>query len=296
MSGHWSKLIERLDGAYSDHTLRSYRADFGQFAKWCRAHRVPPLPAAPQTIANHIEAERVRLKPGTIKKRLSAIRKLHHLAGLADPTMDAEVDLAMRRARRAKPSRPQQALGLTAERCEKLLAACTGDLIGLRDALLLAVGFDTLCRRGELVALSIQDFTRRDDGRYNVLVRRAKNDPEGAGRTALLSSRSSTLLDAWLAEVGTETGPLLRPVYGTRALALYLDPLTVGRVLKKLSARANLPLLGTSKVSGHSLRVGAAQQLVLNGRGILEIMRAGGWRSMNVVARYVENLDLDVWI
>ncbi len=53
--------------------------------------------------------------------------------------------------------------------------------------------------------------------------------------------------------------------------------------------------VAADRISGHSLRVGAAQQLTINGLGILQIMRAGGWRSMSVVARYVENVDLDVW-
>ncbi|QYO77761.1 tyrosine-type recombinase/integrase [Devosia salina] len=295
MTAHWLKHIGRLDGAFSDHTLRSYRSDFGLFAAWCRKRRRPFLPATGETVAAYIEAERMCLKPGTLKRRLAAIRKLHQLAGEGDPTRDAEVDLAMRRASRAQPSRPQQALGITAERRDRLLAQCTDDLIGLRDRVLVSVGFDTLCRRGELVALSVTDLTKREDGRYNVLIRRAKNDPEGAGRTAHLSTRSSALVDDWFTAIGATRGPLLRPVYRSRALVLYLEPLTIGRVLKKLSKRADLQTTGPSKVSGHSLRVGAAQQLVLNGRGILQVMRAGGWRSMNVVARYVENVDLDVW-
>ncbi|QQR38410.1 tyrosine-type recombinase/integrase [Devosia rhizoryzae] len=295
MTAHWFKHIDRLDGAYSDHTLRSYKSDFAMFAAWCRSHRVPFLPASSDTVAAHIEAERTRLKPGTLKRRLAAIRKLHFLANEADPTSDAEVDLAMRRACRSKPSRPQQALGITAEKRDRLLAQCSDDLIGLRDMVLVAVGFDTLCRRGEIVALAVTDFTKRDDGRYSVLIRRAKNDPEGAGRTAQLSTRSSELVDQWLAATGAASGPLLRPVYGSRALALYLEPVTVGRVLKKLSKQAYIQTEGQCRVSGHSLRVGAAQELVMNGRGILQVMRAGGWRSMSVVARYVEHVDLDVW-
>lgn len=295
MTAHWRKHIDRLDGAFSDQTLRSYRSDFELIAAWCRKRRVPFLPATSETVAAYIEAERMRLKPGTLKRRLAAIRKLHHLAGEGDPTRDADVDLAMRRASRSQPSRPQQAQGITAERRDRLLAQCTDDLIGLRDKVLVSVGFDTLCRRGELVALSVNDLTKREDGRYSVLIRRAKNDPGGAGRTAQLSTRSSQLVDEWLAATGATGGPLLRPVYRSRALVLYLEPLTIGRVLKKLSNRAELQTDGQSKVSGHSLRVGAAQQLVLNGRGILQVMRAGGWRSMNVVARYVENVDLDVW-
>jgi len=43
------------------------------------------------------------------------------------------------------------------------------------------------------------------------------------------------------------------------------------------------------------LRVGAAQQLTIIGVQLLPIMRAGGWRSTNVVARHVENVDMNVW-
>lgn len=145
------------------------------------------------------------------------------------------------------------------------------------------------------MSLSIGDLTRRANGRYSVLVRRAKNDPEGAVRTAHLSTPTSDLVDDWLAAISVRSGPLLRPVYQSRALALYLEPLTVSRVLKKLALRADVQSAGGSDVSGHSLRVGAAQQLVLDGHGILKIMCVGGWRSMNVVARYVENVDVDVW-
>lgn len=35
-------------------------------------------------MAAHIEDERARLKPGSLKRRLAAIRKLHHLTDMAD--------------------------------------------------------------------------------------------------------------------------------------------------------------------------------------------------------------------
>lgn len=291
----WRKTLRRLDGAYSDHTLRSYRSDFGAFLRWCRKKRLNALPAASTTIVAYIDAEGARLKPSTVKRRLSALRRVHNLCDLGDPTQSEEVQLAMRRVRRAQPSRPKQAHGVTASLRDQLLDVCGDDLIGLRDKVLVHVGFDTLCRRGELVALSIEDFSPTADGRYTVLVRRAKNDPEGAGRTAKLSKASSDIFRRWLKEAGISRGPLLRPVYGERVRALYLEPLTVGRVLKKLCDRACLDVLMTERVSGHSLRVGAAQQLTINGFGLPQIMRAGGWKSVNVVARYIENVDLDVW-
>jgi hypothetical protein len=64
---------------------------------------------------------------------------------------------------------------------------------------------------------------------------------------------------------------------------------------KKVAGRVGLEEEKRRKVRGHSLRVGGAQQLTLDGHGLLVIMRAGGWKSMNVVGRYLEHLDIDVW-
>ena len=43
------------------------------------------------------------------------------------------------------------------------------------------------------------------------------------------------------------------------------------------------------------MRVGCAQDLNRNRFDMLTITRAGGWRLMNVVARYVEKVDLRIW-
>lgn len=40
------------------------------------------------------------------------------------------------------------------------------------------------------------------------------------------------------------------------------------------------------------MRVGAAQDMMIAGLDILPIMAAGGWKTTNVVARYIENADL----
>lgn len=291
----WQKALRRLEGAYSDHTIRSYDNDFSNFADWCRRKRLPFLPAAPSTVQAYVKEAGERLKPNSIRKYLCAIRRIHQLCDEVDGTLDEEVQLEMRRVRRAQPSRPAQAHGITAAMRDRLLEACGADLTGLRDKVLVSVGFDTLCRRGELVALSVEDLTPTEDGRYTVLVRRAKNDAEGAGRTARLSLRTSIIVREWIAQAEISRGAVLRPVFRSTVRATYLQPLTVSRVLKRLTRAAEDGEALEKRVSGHSLRVGAAQQLTLNGYGLPQIMRAGGWKSPNVVARYIENVDLDVW-
>jgi hypothetical protein len=40
------------------------------------------------------------------------------------------------------------------------------------------------------------------------------------------------------------------------------------------------------------MRVGAAQDLMTDGVGLLPIMRAGGWKSTNIIGRYVEHTEI----
>ncbi|WP_223428715.1 tyrosine-type recombinase/integrase [Tateyamaria pelophila] len=47
--------------------------------------------------------------------------------------------------------------------------------------------------------------------------------------------------------------------------------------------------------SGHSLRVGAAQDLLCAGYDAAAIMRAGGWKSINILGRYLELAEHNVW-
>jgi hypothetical protein len=44
-----------------------------------------------------------------------------------------------------------------------------------------------------------------------------------------------------------------------------------------------------------SSRFGAAQDLLKRGFDTAAIMRAGGWKSVNVLARYLEQAEHNVW-
>ena len=71
-----------------------------------------------------------------------------------------------------------------------------------------------------------------------------------------------------------------------------LHPYSVNRILKRAAQAAGLAAATVEGLSGHSMRVGAAQDLIVSGLGILPIMHAGGWKTPNVVGRYVENANL----
>lgn len=44
------------------------------------------------------------------------------------------------------------------------------------------------------------------------------------------------------------------------------------------------------------MRVGAAQDLLCAGHDIGAIMRAGGWKSIEVLGRYLETAEHNVWV
>lgn len=64
---------------------------------------------------------------------------------------------------------------------------------------------------------------------------------------------------------------------------------SIRRLIKKATQRAGLDRAIVAELSGHSMRVGAAQDMLVAGFDALAIMQAGGWKSPNVVLRYIEH-------
>ena len=60
------------------------------------------------------------------------------------------------------------------------------------------------------------------------------------------------------------------------------------RRLKRLAEFAGLDATTIGSLSGHSMRVGAAQDLAADGYDLIALMTLGGWKTPHVVARYVE--------
>jgi integrase len=160
---------------------------------------------------------------------------------------------------------------------------------------MLSLGYELLTRRSELVALRVSDLDRRDDGTLRVLIRRAKNDPFGEGRIAFTSARTARRVADWLNWRGPEIAPLFCPIYHGQPIDRALSPDTVKRMVKEGAGRAGLDPCEARDFSGHSMRVGAAQDLLRRGHDTAAIMRAGGWSSINVLSRYLAHAEHNVW-
>jgi site-specific recombinase XerD len=157
----WRSEFKRLEGAYAPATMRSYRADVEAFETWCDTSGLTPFPGTVDTVCRFIENQGRKKAPSTVRRRLYAIRKVHRLFRLPDPTHDEEINLALRRVKRAKGVRPRQAKGMTKAFLDRFVHCQPETPWGLRNRAMLTLGYELLARRSELVALRNEDLTGR---------------------------------------------------------------------------------------------------------------------------------------
>jgi integrase len=277
-------------GAFAPNTVRALRADNAVFTAWCHAAGVLALPAAPRTVADFIDAMRAASKrPATIRRYVSSIAHLHRAAELPVPSDSNTVKLALRRMMKEDGAAQQQADGLTRRLVDRALHAGGSRLRDLRNRALLAVAYDTLCRRSELVALRRDDLQAESHGGGTLLVRRGKTDQEGAGMVRFLAPDTMKLLHGWIEAAGITEGALFRSVRKGGRVGNALDPGDVARLFKTMARAAGLTPEQVERISGHSSRVGAAQDMAASDRiEMPAIMQAGGWKSPQMVARYTQ--------
>ena len=216
-----SQTAERLDailedarGAFSRHTVRALKADLYAFASWCAERGLSPLPALARTVAalRRVEAMAAVRAPATVRRYVFSIVTVHRAAGEQGPLEHPEVQRALQRMRQRNGCRQRQVQGLTWKLLRRLMEAAGDRLIDLRNRAILAVAYDAMLRRSELVALQVVDMKIDMGGSASLLVRRGKTDPQGAGATLYLHRDSVTLVRAWLAGSGIASGRLFRSV------------------------------------------------------------------------------------
>lgn len=285
--GHFEKAA---GGAYSRHTERALRADIERFSDWCEREGRLALPARAETVADFIDAMSRTLAPGTVRRLASSLATAHRAAGLEGPLEDARVQLALKRMHRTKGRRQKQVRGLTWALRERLIGLAGDRLIDARNCAMLALAYDTLVRRSELVALQVSNVMVEMDGSASVLVQRSKTDACGDGKLVYLHRDSLQLVRAWMGAAGVRDGALFRSVAKDGSVGDSLDPSQVPRIYRRMARAAGLPGDIVRGLSGHSPRVGAVQDMIASGIGMPAILQAGRWKSTAMVYRYGERL------
>lgn len=170
----------------------------------------------------------------TIRRRLSALRRLNGLLGFVDQTFTEDVYLAIRKLRRSKCLEQRQAVGINEDLLVKMIEAQPSTLVGNRNRLLLSLGYDFLARRSELVAIRTEDLTFTSDGALKGVIRRSKTDQYGRGRLVFGSDRSARLLKQWLRRKPKEIHAVFCAINHGRCLDRAICDRQVNEVINKL--------------------------------------------------------------
>ena len=288
--------LERMDGAYADSTTRAYRVDFEHFIKFCEELNESPLPATPEIICLYIKS---LIQDGrssaSIRRVMAGMTTIHKLNRFPDPTKDPDVMLEIRRMHRKIGRYQKQAFGVTGEILEKLLLATEAGNRGARDRALLLVAYDTMCRRSELISLLIEDIKYSETNgvtKASVLIRKSKTDQLAKGKRLNLSQQATKAINLWLERLrNPKEGQLFKGINRGQKITGSLGPGQISRIYKRLAKRAGLCKELIDQISGHSLRVGHAQDMVNSGESMPMIMSKGRWSKTDTVMRYVEHIN-----
>ena len=250
-----SSVLSRLEGAYAPNTLKSYYADANAFVDWCEEQNTDAFPISSKTLHDYIEFMKLRLRYATIRRRISSLRRINKISGYEDKTQTEEIYLAIRRLKREKSVEQRQGTGINQDLLIKMIKAQPNTLTGVRNRVLLSLGYDFLARRSELVALQTRDLQFTQDGTLQGIIKKSKTDQFGRGRLVFGSERSAKLLRRWLKQKPEEIQSVFCAINHGQCVDRPICDRNVNDIIKRgviKVKRCERP--SDTKVSGHSLR------------------------------------------
>jgi integrase len=285
----WQAMAE---GAYSANTLRAQKADGAIFQAFCESRGEPYLPADPKTIRTFIgHCVEIGKKPATVKRYVATIARVHIAAALLNPCSSEAVRLGLKKMGRETSARQEQAHPLGWKEIKEFIESAGKSLRADRERAMLCVAYETLARRGELVALEVRDIDFHPNGTGLAVIRRGKTDAEGQGRVAYLSRETVKWVKVWLEHSRIGEGAIFRRLIGRSQVGGPLNPGSVAPIFKRVAQWLGMAERLVDRVSGHSTRVGAAQDLAALDIDLAAITQAGGWKLTRMPLQYAEKIN-----
>lgn len=278
--------MSSVDGAFAANSRIAYRGDFLHYADWISTSELSLFPITAEAVASYITAMQTVHKSATIRRRVDELSSICFFAKLNGPTKSPEVKLALKRMHRQIGRHQKQAYPLTWALIEQMLERCDDTLTGLRNQLLLRLGYETMRRRAEIWLFCFEDMQRLPDQSWDPFLRFSKTGQTGKGRLIPIGNQLSAHIQTWSKRTQLNTGQILRAVRRGNNFADPLCPESITSILVDLQCRSCLRYL--PNLSGHSFRVGAALNLLRAGVPIEKIMLPGGWSKESTSLRYLQ--------
>jgi site-specific recombinase XerD len=184
-----------------------------------------------------------------------------------------------------------QAEPINEARLKLMFTSTENNLRGKRDRALLKLAYETMRRRSELASLLISDIRETKNGAL-ILLRKSKTDQERLGTWLQISAKTYALTKQWINSAKIKDGKILRGLKINDQITTGLTGAQIGRIFKRLATKAGIDSSSVRNISGHSIRIGAAQDLLMSGATLPQIMAKGGWTKVDTVMRYIERAGL----
>jgi site-specific recombinase XerD len=280
-------IFAKFDGAFAKNTIRAYRSDFNQYQNWCLQNNLDPIPATADTMAMYVDHLSENNKSATIRRRINSLGTVLKLSKNNDPTKQPEVILALKRMHRKIGRAQEQATPLTKSLLNQLLNNCDNSIMGIRNQVLLRLGYETMRRRSELCAFKFEDIDYAPNDKPIIRLNFSKTDQYGTGKVLPISEELLNLLGKWKGIVGSRDY-ILRSINKHGHIGISLNPASISTILKTLQEGIKT---GSNQqpLSGHSFRVGAALDLLEQGEPLEKIMLRGGWQTDSTAMKYLRN-------
>lgn len=300
------RMFFRDKEGFSPNTLRDLLSVVKIYANWCVPRGYAWLPVSSENAREYLfwlKDEKGRAIT-TVEKHLAMLNMLMGISGLPKLHQDKAITLSMKKLRRAAAAsgeRVGQAIPfhLADLHVADRLYLQQGSLSALRNRAFLFVAYNTMLRISEIGRLRVRDIEQKSD---NVTLFVAYTKTNTVTETIKqIAPKTAAALSDWLKASGLVNHPdamIFSRIFKNGRVHVSDRPLSTVAIEKIFKDTWNL--MGRSNEiankgrythwSGHSCRVGATQDLSVNGATFPQILLEGGWKNTETAMRYLRHL------
>ena len=280
------ETLKNLKTSKSFNTLRAYKADYKDFARFCINHGFRAMPTEPKILTLYLTHLSQTSKFSTLKRRLASISVIHKLSGHYIDTKHPMITENLMGIKRAKGSYQKAKKPILINDLKLIIDAIDKDKNEkrrIKNRALILVGFSGGFRRSELVTIMFEDIDFVMEG-VKIFIKRSKTDQSGEGMTKGIPYFSNSnycpviSLKKWFEKSQIKSGKVFD-----------ISDKSVALTIKKYTAIAGLD---SNKYSGHSLRSGFATSAAELGAEERSIMAMTGHKTTQMVRRYIQEANL----
>lgn len=303
------RLLLSQKDAFSPKTFEKILIVMKSWTDWCKDNNALQLPVQPEDFRRYARyLHEVRnLASTSIDSHKTILNIVHRHIGLQPLSADLSVsrELAIIRRRSIMSGeKTGQAIPLRMDDLLELkpLWKDSPRIADVRNLAALYMSYNTMLRIAELSRVKVCHLRPQHDGSMLVDVPYTKTVLNTVGLVKILSKASTEILMTWLDRSGLIDKPdayVLCPVHRTNKVyrfdATMTHPATnqIFTDAWRALGREDLPTNKGryARWTGHSCRVGAAQDLMLSGASLAMIMQEGTWKDPKMVMQYLRNLE-----